>query len=546
MSLISRIVCASVSLMQAGAVLLMVSMPATAGEPIRLQLRWYHQFQFAGYYMAKQQGYYQQAGLDVEIKAGAPGIVALDQVLNGNAEFAVSASGALLAYLEGKPVVAMAAIFQKSPNVWLVLANSDIYSLKDLSTRRLEMSVSQENTELLAVFASVGIDVSSLNLKNSSMQLDNVLSGNSDAFNAYLSNEPYQLEQLGVPYRLFKPADYGINFYQDVLITNADWLKQHPELAETFVQASLKGWRFALNNIDFSIRHIQQVYAPDKSLPHLRYEAGVIQQLVMPDTVELGHMSSERWQDIANTYLRMGKVTQLRPLASFIYTKPAETDFSLLIKSVLSLLMVVLLLGYFTMRFRKMAAALKCEIDLHAETEMQLIERNKELLQLASIDTLTGLVNRRVIMQQAHAEIRRANRYHKDLAVLMLDIDHFKLVNDQYGHACGDKVLTEFSRLIVQSIRDTDYAGRYGGEEFVVLLPEIDLKTAILSAERIRMAVAQHSFTLPDGLVLNITCSIGIATYQPEQDDLDKLLSRADKALYQAKHLGRNRCSVHE
>ena len=528
------------------AVLLLLCKPVMAAEQVRLQLRWHHQFQFAGYYMAKQQGYYQQAGIDVDIRAGAPGIVALDEVLNGNVEFAVSASGALLAYLEGKPVVAMAAIFQKSPNVWLVLAESDIYSLQDLSTKRLEMSVSQENTELLAVFASVGIDVDSLNLKNSSMKLDNLLAGNSDAFNAYLSNEPFQLEQLGIPYRLFKPADYGVNFYQDVLITNADWLQQHPELAEAFVQASLQGWRYALNNIDYSVRHIQQHYAPDKSLAHLRYEAGVIQELVMPDTVELGHMSAKRWQDIADIHLRMGKVSKLRPLAEFIYTKPVVTDYRLLVKPVLVLVMVVLLLGFFTFRYRRLAAALKFEIDLHAKTELQLIERNKELLQLASVDNLTGLTNRRVIMQQAHAEIRRAGRYHNDLAVLMLDIDHFKQVNDQYGHACGDKVLIEFAKIVTENIRDTDHAGRYGGEEFVVVLPQSDIKTAILSAERIRIAVSEHQFALLDGAVLKVTCSIGIATYQPEQDDLDKLLSRADLALYQAKHQGRNRCSVHE
>ena len=142
------------------------------------------------------------------------------------------------------------------------------------------------------------------------------------------------------------------------------------------------------------------------------------------------------------------------------------------------------------------------------------------------------------------AEIRRASRYQKDLAVLMLDIDHFKQINDQHGHAAGDKVLIEFAGLCLQSIRETDLAGRYGGEEFFILLPEIDLATAILSADRIRMAVAAHPFTLNDGNSLNVTCSIGIAMYRPEQDDLDKLLLRADQALYQAKRQGRNRCCV--
>ncbi|MGP9799818.1 GGDEF domain-containing protein [Rheinheimera sp. NSM] len=213
---------------------------------------------------------------------------------------------------------------------------------------------------------------------------------------------------------------------------------------------------------------------------------------------------------------------------------------------ILLLFVVMVLLIFVVWRFRSMAVALRAEIARHADTEQQLVLRNQELLQLASTDLLTGLANRRAIMQQAMMEIRRANRYQKDLAVLMLDIDHFKQINDQYGHAAGDKVLAEFADVCRQSIRDTDLAGRYGGEEFFILLPEIDLKTAILSAERIRMTVAEHAFTLRDSTVLNITCSLGIAMYLPDRDDLDKLLLRADQALYQAKHQGRNRCCVQQ
>jgi len=212
----------------------------------------------------------------------------------------------------------------------------------------------------------------------------------------------------------------------------------------------------------------------------------------------------------------------------------------------LLLLLVIALLSFVTLRFRRTAAALRAEIARHAQTEQQLIERNKELLQLASTDLLTGLLNRRAVMQQALSELRRAKRYQKDLAVLMLDIDHFKQINDQYGHAAGDKVLRDFAVLCQQSIRDTDLLGRYGGEEFILVLPEVDLQTAILSAERLRMTVSQHYFTLTDSTVLPLSCSIGIAMYLPERDDLDKLLLRADQALYQAKHQGRNRCAVQQ
>lgn len=271
-----------------------------------------------------------------------------------------------------------------------------------------------------------------------------------------------------------------------------------------------------------------------------------MRKLILPELVEIGHMNPGRWQQIAKMFQRLGMIDEIRPLDDFLYSDPAAEpiDFTFLLQSLLLMTLLLAVLGFLALRFRRLATALQAEIAHHADTERQLVERNQELLQLASTDMLTGLSNRRIIMQQAQAEIRRARRYQKDLAVMMLDIDYFKRINDVYGHAAGDKVLTEFARLCQQSIRETDYAGRYGGEEFFILLPEVDVKTAILSAERLRLTIAEHPFTLSDDTVLSITCSIGLAMYLPDQDDVDKLLLRADQALYQAKHQGRNRCCV--
>ncbi len=529
-------------------ILVLIPPPTVAAEPVRLQLRWQHQFQFAGYYMALEQGYYRDAGLDVRLIEGSAGKNALDEVLSHRVEFSVSGAGALLAYLQGQPIVSLAAIFQKSPCVWLVLADSDIYTLHDLANRKLELVDSLDNAELLAVFAKEGIDVDQLQINSTSMRLDNLLSGKTDAVSAYLSNEPFLLEQMGVRYRLILPQEYGVNFYRDILIAHADWVKQHPAQAKAFVSASLAGWRFALEHVDYTIAHILQHYAPDKTKPQLQFEAEVMQKLILPELVEIGHMNPGRWRQMALTFQQLGMVDSIRPLDDFLYSevKPAATDYKVLLKSLLLMGLLLALLGFFTLRFRYLARALTAEIARHAETERLLVERNQELLQLASTDILTGLANRRAIRQLAEAEIRRAKRYQKDLAVLMLDIDHFKHINDKYGHAAGDKVLAEFATLCQHSIRDSDLAARYGGEEFVILLPEIDIKTAILSAERIRTTIAEHQFRLTDGSDIAVTCSIGIAMYLPGQDNLDKLLLRADQALYQAKHQGRNRCSVQQ
>ena len=176
----------------------------------------------------------------------------------------------------------------------------------------------------------------------------------------------------------------------------------------------------------------------------------------------------------------------------------------------------------------------------HAHTATQL----QQLTQSSRLDTLTQTLNRSIMLDRIQQAISLAKRQHSIFALLFIDLNKFKPINDQHGHAAGDKVLIAFAELCKQSIRDTDLAGRYGGEEFFILLPEVDIKTAIMSAERIRLAVAEHEFVLTSGDVLHITCSIGIAMYMPLQDDLDKLLLRADQALYQAKHQGRNRCAV--
>jgi diguanylate cyclase (GGDEF)-like protein len=526
--------------------LLLASSSIYAAEPVLVQLRWHHQFQFAGYYMALQQGYYRDAGLDVSLIEGKAGILPLEEVLSHRVQLAVAGAGALLAYMQGKPVVALAAIFQNSPSIWLVLGQSDIYTLHDLASKKLELMDSIENIELLAIFAKEGIDTRKLNIRNTSMRLDNLLSGQTDAINAYVSNEPYILTQMGIPYRTISPVEYGVNFYRDIIIAHADWVKQHPLQAKAFIDASLAGWKYAFEHIDVTVEHIRQHYAPDKSASHLQFEAQTMRDLILPDLVQLGHMNPGRWQQIAEEFQRLGMIEDIRPLDDFLYSDPSakSTDFTFLLQSMLLMTLLLAVLSFLALRFRRLATALQAEIAHHADTERQLVERNQELLQLASTDMLTGLANRRIIMQQAQAELRRARRYQKDLAVMMLDIDYFKRINDVYGHAAGDKVLSQFATLCRQSIRDTDYAGRYGGEEFFILLPEVDVKTAILSAERLRITVAEHSFTITEAQTLSITCSIGLAMYLPDQDDLDKLLLRADQALYQAKHQGRNRCCV--
>ena len=172
----------------------------------------------------------------------------------------------------------------------------------------------------------------------------------------------------------------------------------------------------------------------------------------------------------------------------------------------------------------------------------ELEDANRQLQTLATIDPLTKLMNRRVLDARLDQEFARAARYRHPLGCMMLDVDHFKKVNDTHGHLVGDRVLAQVGALITATIRKTDVAARYGGEEFVVVVPESSRTGALVLAERLRHAVAsggRDSSDLP-----RVTVSVGIATTELGVASAQDLLRRADEALYEAKEAGRNRIVV--
>ncbi|MFQ5598047.1 MAG: diguanylate cyclase [Nitrospiria bacterium] len=160
---------------------------------------------------------------------------------------------------------------------------------------------------------------------------------------------------------------------------------------------------------------------------------------------------------------------------------------------------------------------------------------------LASTDDLTKLYNLRYFGRALDVEIKRSKRYNLSLSLIFIDIDYFKRVNDQHGHLAGSKVLVEMAGIIRESFRVVDVVARYGGDEFVVILPETDMKKAYQVAERVRLAVLKYEFLRKKGLSLKITASLGVAGFPEHTDNQTDLIHLADQAMYQAKILGRNR-----
>jgi diguanylate cyclase (GGDEF)-like protein len=173
------------------------------------------------------------------------------------------------------------------------------------------------------------------------------------------------------------------------------------------------------------------------------------------------------------------------------------------------------------------------------EKNAALIETNRALYGRSIIDGLTGLYNHLHINQMLEREIKIAKRHCHDLSVMMMDIDHFKGINDKHGHKTGDIVLAALAEIIKRDIRETDLVGRYGGEEFLIILPHTNSNSAYTIAERIRKSIEEYEF---EGKDLKITISIGLTQYAGE--DAASIIGKADELLYKVKRSGRNRVEV--
>jgi len=173
--------------------------------------------------------------------------------------------------------------------------------------------------------------------------------------------------------------------------------------------------------------------------------------------------------------------------------------------------------------------------------EEQLIKARQQMETLAMQDSLTGLLNRRAIEEHAHTELSLAKRKGQPLSVILLDIDHFKDINDKYGHPTGDNVLRQLAETLPKNLRQYDRIGRWGGEEFIVILPDTEITKAMAVAERMRTTTAETEFSIENGKHQSVQISLGVTCTSGNYASLEELVDTADLALYKAKQTGRNR-----
>ncbi|MFZ6657110.1 ABC transporter substrate-binding protein [Undibacterium sp. TJN19] len=651
------------SLLCLGLPLLPVSIAhAKAVEKVRLQLKWTHAFQFAGYYAAKELGYYREAGLDVDIKEALPGLDVVDEVVAGNAEYGVGTSSLLLSRKAGKPVVALAVIFQHSPMILIARRDSDAQTVHDIIGKRIMLE--HQSQELLAYMKREGIPFEQFKNIEHSFKLEDLIDKKVDVISAYLTNEPFRLGLAGVAYNIYTPRSVGIDFYGDNLFTSEKEIKTHSERVKAFRAASLRGWEYAMNHQEEIIDLILQRYTrpgnTENTKEFFHYEAAQTSYLLSRDMIAVGYMNIGRWRHIADTYAELGMLPAHFPLEEFVYDpnpdvnlvwfyfwsagaivfagivggaavyifrvnrrlalsldkiRKNELRLSLLSSAIEHSPASVMItdadsvIEYVNPHFtretgypsdeaigKKPNMLQSGQTDATTYQEMwtqllrgevwagELINRRKNgevyweeariapvkddsgktthyvavkvdvserklandrLAYMAHHDSLTNLPNRTLFFERLAQGLALAKRNMTRLALMYIDLDRFKPINDSFGHSVGDLLLQQAAERMKSCLRDSDTVGRIGGDEFVALTLNVsDGQSACLLAEKIRAALGQP-FHIADNAHI-VSCSIGIAIYPDHGTTEIELSKRADFAMYAAKAGGRDQVRLYQ
>jgi diguanylate cyclase (GGDEF)-like protein/PAS domain S-box-containing protein len=616
-------------------------------EKINLQLKWFSSFQFAGYYMALEKGYYSEAGLDVNIIQRDPSKNNIEQVINGEADYGIADSSLLLYRARGKPVQIMASFFQHSPLVFISKKDSGIVSPFELKGKIVSFQEGLDDVPLIATLLDSKITSKDYIYKPLDFTAQEFIDGKVDVISAYLGDQPYFMKEKGIAVNIINPLNYGIDLYGDNLFSTEKKLKKNPIQAKKFLDASTRGWKYALEHKEETVKLLKEKYGAKSSINHLLYEADSIEKMMIPSLIELGYTSIERFYRISEIYENTNKASKeslhvaLKDLiwSSNIHTNRYFYYVDILFGVLFIFLIIITALFLISRRLKKIieekTSRLKeehlmvdkyvlitttdlkgnityvseafCKIsgyklnDIIGKKFTQVCNKNmedsfykqlwdkisqreiwkseirnnkkdgsdywvymiiepiinnfnehigyraiyeditdKKLAQsLAITDNLTKLYNRAHLESVLKLKIAQANRYNKYMCVVLLDIDFFKNINDNYGHQSGDLVLKEISSLLQNNIRKSDILGRWGGEEFLIITPNITAEQCYLLCEKLRIAVASYIFEN----LSSVTVSIGIAEFILNENS-DAFIERADKAMYFSKDNGRNQVTI--
>lgn len=737
----------------------LITVNLSATEHVSIQMNWKFQYEFAGYIAAKEKGFYKEVGLDVDLLPYRDGIDVVQEIMDGKSDFGIYSSPIAVKNGKSLPIVLAATYLQHSPLVFVT--QPSIYKPSELTGKTIMGTTSElTNSSLSFLLYHFGIDESNARFVPHTYTIEPFVRKEVDVMSAYRSNELYELDRERVKYNIIDPAEYGFLINDGNLFVSVNTVQTNPRKVRRLLEATNKGWAYALQHPDEMISLLRTKYGCTKSPEALRYEYKVIKRLMMTDLYRIGEVTPELTQRLFKQLIRAGKIDPnqklqtmtldqidlepnrfmlsaeeksflehkgkvtmcvdpewypfeairkgqhigiaadvmhdferrigvpivMQPVTSWEesveYAKARKCDIYSLASPTperlkymrfttpyISLPIVVVtsmeepyiddidalkgkslgvvkgyaigeklrqtrpdltivdvksiteglqkvengeLYGYvdnlmvcssYLQReytgVLKVSARLnenvdlgvgvrndepllfsvfqKCVSDLDEATMQSIYNRwsstieqvawidqgtlikafivalmvmialfwryrvlkkyNVRLLELSVTDKLTRLYNRQKTDEKLNEEKHKVDRYadQYQCSIMMIDIDYFKTINDTLGHQIGDKVLVAIAELMNRTFRQTDIIGRWGGEEFMIILPHTTYAEALKVAENVRLKVMEHPFNVG----IPLTISVGVGRLRVHES-VHETIARVDGALYKAKENGRN------
>lgn len=362
-------------------------------QTVRLQLKWRHQFQFAGYYAAVHKGFYHQAKLKVEIQEARPGLNPVDSVLKGQCDFGVYGTELVRYRAAGIPVVALAAVFQHSPALLVSRRDQQIQQIRDLAGKLIYME--PDNADLQALLSSHGLEtnhyLNPYSPDSHDFSVDRLLRGEVDAMFVYTS-DLFSLTNAGLPYLVFSPREAGIDFYGDILFTTERTVTADPQVVRAFREATIRGWEYAMAHPGEMIQLIRDHYCPGREVGQLEFEAMALRSEVAADFIEPGYMSPARWQTIIDTYARLGLLRGEVDLDRFIYDPEPQGLSAAYVRHMIATAVLAGIAIAAALRYRKLGRQLAAENRKRQHTEAALRKQVDDHRRVAeSVEALANL-----------------------------------------------------------------------------------------------------------------------------------------------------------
>ena len=428
-------------------------MPVVAADKITIQLKWYHKFQFAGYYAAQMQGYFEQEQLAVKLVEGGPSINHQHQLINNQAQYSVIGSEAVKSLAVGAPFVIVTSIFQHSPEVLITLKKSQISGIEDLRGKAIMLNSEGVAGQIMAMLYKNGLRHGDYQVYEYDGNIKLLADQTVAAMYGYVSNEPYQLQQLGYQVDVFSPRDYGFDFYGDTLLTTRTELANHPDRVAAVRRAVVRGWNYAIEHPQEIIDYILQLNTANPipyDLSHQQFEAKETIRLIDATNIPIGSTSADRWATMFDTFNNF-QGGQARFTQDYVYD-PTHADqlWQRQLLFIIGLVLAILIVMY----------------SWNRTLRIKLNRAVAHLDKIAFEDKLTLLPNRSAMLLYFE-ECRKQNLTDRYLTIF--DIANLQKVNKTQGFQKADELIKQVGDMLNQhkASKDRCYS-LYGGKFAIV------------------------------------------------------------------------------